>query len=90
MKKKLAKRSRSAGPKLLGFRSAAGLTMRDVEAESAKLARKLRNPAYKLSIARLCAYEAKGLIPNIFAMYTLSTIYRRPIMKLLRIYALPV
>jgi hypothetical protein len=64
--------------------------MRDVQAASAKLSRKLRNPAYKLSIARLSAYEAKGVIPNIFATYALSAIYRQPMKKLLRLYAVPV
>ena len=90
MKKNLVKRRGAAGSRLQEFRSEVGLTMREVEAESAKLARRLRNPAYKLSIARLSTYEAKGVIPNIFAMYTLSVIYRRPIKKLLRLYALPV
>ena len=89
MKKAHAKRSRSAGARLLQFRAEARLTMRDVEAESATLSRKLRNRAYKLSIARLSAYETKGVVPNIFAMYALSEIYGQPMKKLLRLYGLP-
>jgi transcriptional regulator with XRE-family HTH domain len=66
-----------------------GLTMRDVQSVTTDLSRRCGNRAFRLSISRLSQYEAQGVIPNIYAMYSLAKIYRRPIKDLLRWYGVP-
>jgi transcriptional regulator with XRE-family HTH domain len=75
-----------AGKSLRTLREKLGLTMRDVETSSARIAEKYRNEEFSLPPSRLSDIETKGLIPSIYRLYTLSVIYRRDIHELLTWY----
>jgi len=54
-----------------------GLTMRDVESASDRIARRRNNEEFFIPISRLSDFETKGVIPSIYRLYTLAAIYRR-------------
>jgi transcriptional regulator with XRE-family HTH domain len=54
-----------------------GLTMRDVESASHRIARRRNNEEFFIPISRLSDFETKGVIPSIYRLYTLAAIYRR-------------
>src|SRR5712692_7798166 len=76
----------SAGLNLRILREKLGLTMRDVETASERLARKRGNEEYFVPISRLSDFETKGVIPSIYRLYTLCVIYRRDLRELLLWY----
>jgi len=63
-----------------------GLTMRDVENASERIARRRNNEEYLIPISRLSDFETKGVIPSIYRLYTLAAIYRRDLGELLSWY----
>src|SRR5258708_20482291 len=65
-----------AGKSLRTLREKLGLTMRDIETSSARMAEKYRNEDYSIPPTRLSDIETKGGLPSIFAMYTLAVVYR--------------
>jgi transcriptional regulator with XRE-family HTH domain len=71
------------GQHLRIMREKLGLTMRDVETASEKLARKYGNDEYLIPISRLSDFETKGVIPSIYRIYSLAVIYRRSFRELL-------
>ena len=75
-----------AGKNLRTLREKLGLTMRDVEHSSARIAEKYRNEEFSVPPSRLSDIETKGILPNIFRLYTLSIIYRRDIRELMSWY----
>ncbi len=66
----------SAGQKLRAAREKLGLTIRDVETASARLAEKYKNEDYNIPLSRLSDVETKGVVPSIYRLYSLSVIYR--------------
>lgn len=52
-----------------------GLTMRDVETASERIARRHGNEEFFVPISRLSDFETKGVIPSIYRMYSLAVIY---------------
>ena len=76
----------NAGANLRILREKLGLTMRDVEMGSERLARKHNNEEYFIPISRLSDFETKGVIPSIFRLYTLTALYRIHFHDLLRWY----
>ncbi len=79
----------SAGLNLRVLREKLGLTMRDVETASERLARKhSNNEEYFIPISRLSDIETKGLIPSIYRLYSLCVIYRRDFRELLGWYGI--
>lgn len=66
----------TAGEQLRALRERLGLSIRMVEAASAQLAAKYNNPDYLISLSRLSDIETKGIVPNIFRLYSLAVIYR--------------
>src|SRR4029079_1566020 len=72
-----------AGQRLRALREKIGLTVRDVEAASNKLAARHRTPEYAISISRLSDFETKDILPNIYKLYSLAVIYRRTFSDLL-------
>lgn len=60
--------------------------MRDVQAQSAAVARRSRNRAFKFGISRLSQYEAQGVVPSVYALSAMATIYKRPLRELLGWY----
>ncbi|MDP9267525.1 MAG: helix-turn-helix domain-containing protein [Acidobacteriota bacterium] len=77
-----------AGQQLRALREQIGLTIRDVEAASSKLAARHRNPEYAISISRLSDIETKGILPSIYKIYTLAVIYRQTFSDLLGWYGI--
>ena len=76
----------SPGKSLRTLREKLGLTMRDVENSSARIAEKYRNEEFSIPPSRLSDIESKGILPNIHRLYTLSVIYRRDLRELLTWY----
>src|ERR1700719_5426713 len=75
-----------AGRNLRALREKLGLTMRDVENSSARIAEKYRNEEFSIPPSRLSDIETKGILPSIYRLYTLSVIYRRDLRELLAWY----
>jgi hypothetical protein len=77
------------GERLRARRLALELTLRDVHEASIVLAEKHGNREFILPASRLHDIEKKGIVPNIFRLYTLSWVYGRKIGELLRWYGIP-
>jgi transcriptional regulator with XRE-family HTH domain len=77
-----------AGKSLRTLREKLGLTMRDIETSSARMAEKYQNEEFSVPPSRLSDIETKGVLPNIFRLYTLSVIYRRDFRELLGWYGI--
>ena len=76
------------GEGLRRLREQLGLTIRDVEAASLKIAEKHGNQSYVISLSRLSDIETKGVTPSIHKLYALAVIYRRDIHELLEMYGI--
>ena len=76
------------GQQLRNLREKLGLTIRDVEAASSRIATRHRNPEYGVSISRLSDIETKGIVPNVYKMYSLAVIYRLTFHEVLEMYGL--
>jgi transcriptional regulator with XRE-family HTH domain len=63
------------GQHLKRLREQLGLSMRDVEEASLAIARRFENPEFHVPISRISDIESKGVLPNIFRLFSLSTIY---------------
>src|ERR1700674_3958470 len=74
------------GQKLRVLREKLGLTMRDIETASERIARKRNNEEYLIPISRLSDFETKGVIPSIYRLYSLAVIYRRDVREILQWY----
>ena len=70
------------GQNLRVTREQLGLTMRDVETASARIAQKHSNDEFSIPPSRLSDFETKGVVPSIFRLYSLAVIYRRDIREL--------
>lgn len=75
-----------AGKSLRTLREKLGLTMRDVENSSARIAERYRNEEFSIPPSRLSDIETKGILPSIYRLYTLSVIYRRDVRELMSWY----
>jgi transcriptional regulator with XRE-family HTH domain len=75
-----------AGKSLRTLREKLGLTLRDVEVSSARIAEKYRNEEFSIPPSRLSDIETKGVLPSIFRLYTLAVLYRRDLRELLAWY----
>lgn len=65
-----------AGQKLKQARERLGLRYRDVEEFSSRIADRHRNGEFSIAISRLSDIENRGVVPNIYKLYSLCTIYR--------------
>lgn len=65
-----------AGQKLKQARERLGLRYRDVEEFSGRIAERRRNSEFTIAISRLSDIENRGVVPNIYKLYSLCTIYR--------------
>src|SRR5579863_116060 len=79
-----------AGKSLRTLREKLGLTMRDVETSSARIAAKYRNEEYAIPPSRLSDIETKGVLPSVFRLYTLAVIYRRDLRELMAWYGVDI
>ncbi len=78
----------TAGLNLRSLRERLGLTMRDVESASARIAERHGNDEFVVSPSRLSDIETKGLIPSIFRLYSLAIVYRCDIREVLTWYGI--
>jgi len=76
----------AAGNNLRALREQLGLTMRDVETASVRIAEKHHNEEFVLAPSRLSDMETKGIVPSIYRLYSLSIIYRRDPREILSWY----
>lgn len=67
----------TAGQRLRALREELGLTIRQVEAGSERIAMRQGNEDFAISPSRLADIESKGTLPNVFRMYSLAVIYGR-------------
>jgi transcriptional regulator with XRE-family HTH domain len=75
-----------AGKSLRALREKLGLTMRDVENSSARVAQRYNNEEFSIPPSRLSDIETKGILPSIYRLYTLSVIYRRDLREMMTLY----
>jgi len=78
----------AAGLNLRGLRERLGLTMREVESASARIAERHGNDEFGVSPSRLSDIETKGLVPSIFRLYSLAIVYRSDLREILAWYGI--
>ncbi|MGC2184925.1 MAG: helix-turn-helix transcriptional regulator [Terriglobales bacterium] len=78
----------AAGLNLRGLRERLGLTMREVESASARIAERHGNDEFGVSPSRLSDIETKGLVPSIFRLYSLTIVYRCDLREILAWYGI--
>ncbi len=76
----------TAGQNLRSLRERLGLTMREVETASGRIAERHGNDEFAVSPSRLSDIETKGLVPSIFRLYSLAVIYRCDVREMLSWY----
>ena len=76
------------GKRLRQLREQLGLTVRDVEASSSRLANKRGNSAYAIPLSRLSDIETKEVVPSIYRTYALAVIYRCELRDILAWYGI--
>jgi transcriptional regulator with XRE-family HTH domain len=80
----------SGGQNFRALREQLGLTMRDVESASLRIAVKHGNDEFALPPSRLSDIETKGVIPSIYRLYSLSIIYRKNVRELMSWYGVDI
>lgn len=78
------------GQRLRSLREDLGMTIRDVESATSRIAERHGNDDFAISLSRLSDIETKGILPNIYRLYSLSIIYRRDFRELLSWYGVDV
>jgi len=76
----------SSGQRLRVLREELGLTIRDVEAASGRIAARHASEDFAISPSRLSDIETKGVVPNVYRLYSLAVIYRRDLRELIGWY----
>lgn len=76
----------SAGQNLRAMRDQLGLTMRDVENASLRIAERHQNEEFGIPPSRLSDIETKGIIPSVYRLYSLAVIYRQDPREMLALY----
>lgn len=77
-----------AGQRLRKARERLGLKFREVEVASQKIAESHSNEEYSIGLSRLSEIENKGVVPSVYRLYTLSTIYRLDFLEVLSWYGI--
>lgn len=80
----------SAGRKLRELREQIGMTLRDVEEASTRLAEVRGIEDYVMNPSRLSDIETKGVVPSIYRLYALSVIYRADFAEILKLYGVDI
>jgi transcriptional regulator with XRE-family HTH domain len=80
----------TAGEKLKKLRERFGMTLRDVEEASNRLASLYNNSEFAIPASRLSDIEAKGMVPSLFRLYSLAVIYRSDIRDILEYFGINV
>lgn len=80
----------SAGQQLRFVREQLGLTLRDVEIASSRIAARHRNRNFAITPGRLSDIEGKGGLPSLYRLHTLAVIYRLDAREILAWYGIEV
>ncbi|WP_031499256.1 helix-turn-helix domain-containing protein [Bryobacter aggregatus] len=80
--------SDEAGQKLRKARERLGLKFREVEVASQRIAERHSNEEYSIGLSRLSEIENKGVLPSLFRLYSLATIYRLDFLEVLSWYGI--
>src|SRR5215467_4032900 len=75
-----------AGEKLKRVRDRLDLTIRDVEEASRKIATRHKNDEFVVGLSRLSEIENKGVVPTIYRLYSLCSIYRLELIEVMEWY----
>lgn len=75
-----------AGQKLKRIRERLGLTFRDVEEATTRIAEANGNDEFVVALSRLSDLENKGTTPSIYRMYSLCAVYRLDLDQMLAWY----
>jgi len=78
----------AGGSNLRNARERLGLTMREVENASLRIAARHNNDEYAIAPSRLSDIETKGVVPSIYRLYTLGVIYRLDVREILAWYGI--
>jgi len=78
----------AAGLNLRASRERLGLTMRDVENATLRIAERHGNDEFIVSPSRLSDIETKGLVPSIYRVYSLAAVYHRDLREILSWYGI--
>lgn len=78
------------GQKLKKTRERLGLRYRDVEEYSQQISDRRKNSEFVIAISRLSDIENRGVVPSIFKLYSLCTIYRLDIQEVLSWYGVDI
>jgi transcriptional regulator with XRE-family HTH domain len=78
----------NAGIALRILRENLGMTMRDVEIASEKIARSRSSEEFFIPISRISDVETKGVTPSIYRMYSLGVIYKINVEQIFAIYGI--
>ena len=76
------------GEQLRDLRTKRGMSMRDVQFVTERLAKQKRNRRLTMTPSRLSDLENEKVTPNIYRLYALSVAYRYPVTRLLKFYGL--
>jgi transcriptional regulator with XRE-family HTH domain len=76
-----------AGERLKKVRDRLDLTIRDVEEASRKIATRHKNDEFVVGLSRLSEIENKGVVPTIYRLYSLCSIYRLDLLEVMEWYA---
>jgi transcriptional regulator with XRE-family HTH domain len=68
---------------LRALREQLGLTLRDVENASLRIAQRHGRDDFAIQLSRLSDIETKGVVPSIYRLYSLAAIYRSDFLELL-------
>lgn len=79
----------NSGTKLRKLRIKKGLTLRDVQQRSQRLALKYRDERLVISPTRLVALEKTDAVPNLFRTWALARIYGCGLRTLFNCFGLP-
>ena len=78
------------GQKLKRTRERLGLRYRDVEEYSQQIADRRKNSEFIIAISRLSDIENRGVVPSVFKLYSLCTIYKLDMPEVLGWYGVDV
>lgn len=81
-------RAQFPGAGLREIRERLGLTLRDVEEKSRRIAEERQDFYYVITAGRLSQIENSNSLPSVYKLASLSAIYKLPIAELFRIYGI--
>jgi len=85
----MAGKRSSAGERLRARRMQLGLSLRDVQRASRRVAKELRNRSFNLPVSRLHFYETSHATPSAYRLYTLARLYGCKLSEILAWYGIP-